>query len=150
MFIMRSLQSQTHARWECKYHIVIVPKYRKKVLYGHVRVQIGKILRELAQQKQCAILEGGAPPDHMHFVISIPPKYSVAHIVGFLKGKSAIKAHNTFAKHRRTIAQKSFWARGYFVSTVGIDEETIKEYVKNQEEEDRALDNDPQLDLNWD
>ncbi len=149
-FIMRSLQSQSHAVWDCKYHVVIVPKYRKKVLYGNVRVQIGKILRELAKQKECEILEGGAPPDHMHFVISIPPKYSVAYMMGFLKGKSAIKAHNTFCKKHRVIAQKSLWARGYFVSTVGIDEDTIRAYVKNQIEEDRSEDRNPKLDLSRD
>lgn len=146
---MRSLQSQTHARWDCKYHIVIVPKYRKKILYGQVRVQVGKIIRELALQKECEIIEGGAPPDHIHFLIAIPPKYSVAHVMGFLKGKAAIKIHNIYTKRRHATSQKSFWARGYFVSTVGIDEETIKEYVRNQEEEDRALDNNPKLDLNW-
>ena len=120
------------------------------MLYGNVRVQIGKILRELAKQKECEILEGGAPPDHIHFVISIPPKYSIAYMMGFLKGKSAIKAHNTFCKRKKVITQKSLWARGYFVSTVGIDEETIREYVKNQLEEDRMEDRNPKLELSWD
>ena len=150
MFIMRSLQSQSHAVYDCKYHIVIVPKYRKKILYGNVRVLIGIMLKELAKQTECEILEGGAPPDHIHFLISIPPKYSVAYIVGFLKGKSAIKAHNTFCKKSRVIAQKSLWARGYFVNTVGADEETIRKYVQNQIEEDRRQDGDPKLDLSWD
>jgi len=108
------------------------------------------MIRELAPQKESEILEGGATSDHMHFLIRIPPKYSVAHIMGFLKGKSAIKAHNTFCKHRRVIAQKSFWARGYFVSTVGVDEETIRKYVRNQSDQDRLYDNDPKLDLSWD
>jgi putative transposase len=150
MFIMRSFQSQNHAVWNCQYHIVIVPKYRKKVLYGHTRTHIGKMLRELAKQKECEILEGGVPPDHIHFLISIPPKYSVAYIVGFLKGKSAIKSHNTFCKKNRVIAQKSLWARGYFVSTVGLDEETVRKYVRNQLEEDRIQDHNPRLDLSWD
>lgn len=147
---MRSLESQSHAVWDCKYHIVIVPKYRKKILYGKVRVLIGRMLRELAKQKECEILEGGAPPDHMHFLISIPPKYSVAYIVGFLKGKSAIKAHNTFCKQHRVIARKSLWTRGYFVTTVGADEETIRKYVQNQLEEDKLDDGNPKLDLSWD
>ena len=148
--IMRSFTSASHTVWDCKYHVVIVPKYRKRVLYGQVRTQIGKMIRELALQKESEILEGGTTPDHMHFVMRIPPKYSVAHVMGFLKGKSVIKAHNTFSKKRRVIAQKSFWARGYFVSTVGVDEETIRKYVRNQSEQDRLYDHDPKLDLSWD
>lgn len=147
---MRSFISSSHTSWDCKYHVVIVPKYRKKILFGQVRILIGKMIRELAPRKECEILEGGATPDHMHFLIRIPPKYSIAHIMGFLKGKSAIQAHHVFGKRRRVIAQKSFWARGYFVSTVGIDEDTIRAYVKNQSDQDRLYDNDPKLDLTWD
>jgi len=146
---MRSFKAQSHVVWDCKYHVVIVPKYRKKTLYGEVRVQIGKMIRELASQKECEILEGGVTPDHMHFLISIPPKYSVAHVMGFLKGKSAIKAHNTFAKKRRTITEKCFWSRGYFVSTVGIDEETIRKYIQDQWKKDQFFDG-PAMDLRWD
>jgi putative transposase len=144
---MRSLKAQSHAVWDCKYHIVIVPKYRKKILYEPIRVQIGKIIRELASQKECEILEGGATQDHMHFVISIPPKHPVAGIIGFLKGKSAIKIHNTFS-NKRSVTQKHFWSRGYYVSTVGIDEETIRKYVQNQWKNDQFYDG-PQLDLRW-
>lgn len=134
--------------WDCKYHIVIVPKYRKKVLFGPIRTQIGTMLRALAKQKESDILEGHALPDHIHLVISIPPKYSVAHLVGFLKGKSAIKMHNVFSPRRRSVAQKSFWSRGYLVSTVGIDEDTIRKYVQDQWKDDRYVDGDT-LDLRW-
>lgn len=147
---MRSFTASSHTKWECQYHIIIVPKYRKKVLFGQVRVHIGRMIRDLAGQKESEILEGGATPDHMHFLIRIPPKYSVAHIVGFLKGKSAIKAYNTFGKRRRVIAQKSFWARGYFVSTVGVDEDVIREYVRKQSEQDKMEDHNPTLELHWD
>ena len=147
--IMRSFTASSHTVWDCKYHVVIVPKYRKQVLYGQVRTQIGKMIRELAPQKESEILEGGATPDHMHFLIRIPPKYSVSHVMGFLKGKSAIKVHNTFSKKRRVIAQKSFWSRGYFVNTVGADEDTIKKYIQNQWKKDQFFDG-PQLDLHWD
>jgi putative transposase len=145
---MRTFTSQSHVVWDCKYHVVIVPKYRKKVLYGPIRVQIGKFLRELAKRKESTIHEGGGTQDHLHFLISIPPKYSVSHVIGFMKGKSAIWAHNTFSKKRHPLSQKSFWSRGYFVSTVGIDEETIKKYVQDQEKNDKFIDGD-QLDLRW-
>jgi putative transposase len=146
---MRSFTAQSHVIWDCKYHVVIVPKYRKKILFGQVRVQIGKMLRELASRKESEILEGGGTPDHLHFLIRIPPKYSVAHVMGFLKGKSAIQAHNTFSKKRRTICEKSFWSRGYFVSTVGIDEDTIKKYIQDQWKNDQFFDG-PAMDLHWD
>lgn len=146
---MRFFKAQSHVVWDCKYHIVIVPKYRKKILYGQVRTQIGKMIRALATRKESEILEGGATPDHMHFLISIPPKYSVAHVMGFLKGKSAIEAHNTFSKKRRSICEKSFWSRGYFVSTIGIDEDTIKKYIQNQWKNDQYFDGDA-MDLHWD
>lgn len=134
--------------WDCKYHIVIVPKYRKKVLYGTARVEIGTIIRELAKQKEVEVIEGTACPDHMHMILSIPPKHSVAYIMGFLKGKSAIRAHNTFAR-KRSVSQKSFWSMGYFVSTVGIDEDIIRKYVQDQWKNDQFFDG-PELDLHWD
>ena len=134
--------------WDCKYHIVIVPKYWKKVLYGTARVEIGTIIRELAKQKEVEVIEGTACPDHMHMILSIPPKHSVAYIMGFLKGKSAIRAHNTFAR-KRSVSQKSFWSRGYFVSTVGIDEDIIRKYVQDQWKNDQFFDG-PELDLHWD
>lgn len=146
---MRSFQSSSHTVWDCKYHIVIIPKYRKKVLFGPVRVQIGKIIRELAKQKESEILEGNACPDHIHLLISIPPKYSVAHVVGFLKGKSAIRIHQQCSRKRRHTAGKAFWSRGYFASTVGIDTDVVKKYIQNQWKNDQFLDG-PELDLHWD
>ena len=144
---MSSFESQSHVVWDCKYHVVIVPKYRKKILYGPVRVQIGKIIRELAKQKEVEVLEGNACPDHMHMVLKIPPKHSVAYIMGFLKGKSAIRSHNVFSK-KRAVTQKAFWSRGYFVNTVGVDEEIIRKYVQDQWKNDKFFDGD-QLDLRW-
>jgi putative transposase len=145
---MSSFESQSHVVWDCTYHVVIVPKYRKKVLYGPVRVQIGKIIRELAKQKEVEVLEGNACPDHMHMVLKIPPKHSVAYIMGFLKGKSAIRMHNLFSK-KRPLTQKNFWSRGYCVSTVGLDETMIRKYVQDQWKNDQFFDG-PGLDLQWD
>ena len=144
---MRSFTSEDHVVWDCKYHVVIVPKYRKRVLFGPVRVQIGTIIRALAKQKDIEVLEGNACPDHMHMVLRIPPKHSVAYAMGFLKGKSAIRAHNLFSK-KRALTQKSFWSRGYFVYTVGIDEDVIRKYVQDQWKNDQFFDGD-QLDLQW-
>ena len=116
-------------------------------MYGPVRVQIGKIIRELAKQKEVEVLEGNACSDHMHMVLKIPPKHSVASIMGFLKGKSAIRAHNMFSR-KRAVTQKNFWSRGYFVNTVGIDEDIIRKYVQDQWKNDKFFDGD-QLDLRW-
>ena len=135
--------------WDCTYHIVIIPKYRKRVLYGDKRQRIGEIIKELSKQKEVEIKEGHACPDHIHMVMMIPPKYSVAHVMGFLKGKSAIRMHMEFCKVRKAVSQKAFWSRGYFVSTVGIDEEIIKKYVRDQWKKDKYNDGE-QLDLNWD
>ena len=137
-----------HSMWECKYHVVIAPKYRKKVLYGQVRNRVGQILRILASQKGVEILEGHVCIDHVHMVLSVPPKYSVAMIIGFMKGKSAIMMHREFARHYKNYHGKSFWSRGYFVSTIGMDEEMIKEYVRNQEKHDKQSDG-LELDLRW-
>jgi putative transposase len=141
-------QSLSHAMWECKYHVVIVPKYRKKILYGQIRQRAGQILRSLAKQKDVEILEGFVCTDHVHMVLSIPPKYSVAMILGFLKGKSAIRIHQEFAKYYKNYHGKHFWSRGYCVSTVGLNEQKIKEYVRNQEKSDRAEEGQ-HLDLTW-
>jgi len=140
--------SLAHVRYDCKYHIIIVPKYRKKVLYGQVRKRVGEILRTLSSQKQVQILEGFVCKDHVHMVLTIPPKYSIAMIIGFLKGKSAIRLHQEFAKNYKNYHGKSFWSRGYFVSTVGIDEEQIKDYVRKQEQNDKLADG-TQLDMKW-
>jgi putative transposase len=133
--------------WECIYHIVIVPKYRKKVLFGEVRIMVGRLLRELADQRGIEIIEGNVCPDHVHLILSIPPKFSVANTLGFLKGKSAIRIHNTFSR-KRSLLQKSFWSRGYFVRTVGIDRETAERYVRDQWKKDQFIDG-PELDLAW-
>ena len=130
-------RSQAHVTWDCKYHVVIVPKYRQKVFYGKFRRQVGEVIRELCRQKEVELIEGNAAPDHIHMLLSVPPKYSIAYTVGFLKGKSAIRIHRQLMKKKGSLFGRSFWARGYCVSTVGLDEEMIREYVKNQEKHDR-------------
>ncbi len=138
-----------HITWECVYHIVIVPKYRKKVLYGTTRKRIREIIRALAKQREVEVVQGTACPDHVHLILSIPPKHSVASVVGFLKGKSAIRAHLEFSRQKKPLTQKSFWSKGYFVRTVGIDREIAERYVRDQWKKDRYYDGD-QLDLRWD
>ena len=133
-------QSLCHTRWECKYHVVFIPKCRRKVLYGDLRKHLGGIFHELARQQECQILEGHLMPDHVHMLISIPPKYSVSQVVGFMKGKSAISIARNFSGKKRNFQGESFWARGYYVNTVGRDEEMIRNYIKNQEREDRRVD----------
>ncbi len=137
---MDEFQSLSHTVWECKYHVVWIPKYRRKVLYGELRKHLGAILRELAMQRESKIVEGHLTKDHIHMLISIPPKYSVAQVVGFIKGKSAIQIARTFGGRKQNFTGQHFWARGYFVSTVGRDEKVIREYIKKQEQEDRRLD----------
>jgi putative transposase len=129
---MHDWQNQSHVRWDCKYHVVIVPKYRKKLLFGRLRHQIGPILRELCRQKSIELLEGHVMPDHIHMCLSIPPKYSVAYTIGFLKGKSAIRVHRQYERSERVYGMH-FWAEGYCVSTVGLDEKMIREYIRQQE-----------------
>lgn len=141
-------EQQSHVTWKCEYHLVITPKYRKKTLYGPVRKRAGEIIRELAKRKGVDVIEGNACPDHIHMVLSIPPSISVAGVIGFIKGKSAIRLHYEFGKRRGNLQQKSFWSRGYFVSTVGIDRETIIKYVQDQWKKDKFNDG-PQLDLYW-
>jgi len=130
---MKEWQSQAHVKWECKYHVVIIPKYRRKVLYGRIRRRIGEILRELCQQGGIELLEGKAMPDHVHMLLSVPPKYSIAHTIGYLKGKSAVRIHRNVLGTRGTLFGRSFWSRGYCVSTVGWDEEGIRRYIRDQE-----------------
>jgi putative transposase len=136
---MKDWQSQAHVKWECKYHVVILPKYRKKTLYGSVRREIGEILRDLCRQKEIELLEGKAMPDHIHMLLSVPPRYSIAMTVGYLKGKSAIRIHRDISKFRGTLFGRSFWARGYCVSTVGLEEAAIREYIQKQERHERDL-----------
>ena len=139
---MHDWQSLSHVRWDCKYHVVFVPKYRKKSLYGKVRKRVGDILQDLCRQRGVELLEGHLMPDHVHMCLSVPPKYSVAFVVGFLKGKSAVRIHRGILQAKR-VTGLHFWARGYCVSTVGLDEATIREYIRDQEElEARQLDLD--------
>ena len=133
-------QSLAHTRWECKYHVVFIPKCRRKTLYGGLRPHLGEVLRRLAEQKESRIEEGHLMIDHVHMMISIPPKYSVAQVVGYIKGKSAIHLARVYGERKRNFVGQHFWARGYFVSTVGRDERVIREYIRNQEKEDERLD----------
>jgi putative transposase len=134
---MNDIQSLSHTKWECKYHVVWIPKYRRKSLYGELRKNLGEVFHELARQKECKILEGHLQADHVHVLISIPPKYSVAQVVGYIKGKSAIHVARTYLGQRKNYNGMHFWARGYFVSTVGADEEVVRAYIQEQEKEDR-------------
>jgi putative transposase len=137
---MRSVESLSHTRWECKYHIVFIPKYRRKAIFGQIRRDLGEVFRRLARQKESVIEEGHLMPDHVHMMISIPPKYAVSQVVGFIKGKSAIHIARTYAGRTRNYVGQHFWARGYFASTVGRDEQVIREYIRHQEAEDRRID----------
>ena len=137
---MNNYRKLNHTTWDCKYHLVWIPKYRRKMIYGHLRKYLGEIFRELALQKESNILEGHLLGDHVHMLISIPPKYAVSQVAGYIKGKSAIHIARTYAGRRQNFTGQSFWARGYFVSTVGRDEETVKKYIKKQEEADRKID----------
>ena len=126
-------ESLAHTVWECKYHIVWVPKRRRKVIYGHLKGEIGQIIRKLCEYKGIKIIEGKACVDHIHMCVSIPPKYSVASIVGYVKGKSAMIIFEKYSRLRKNFRGHSFWARGYYVSTVGLDEAKIRKYIQNQE-----------------
>jgi putative transposase len=137
---VNNVESLSHTKWECKYHIVFIPKYRKKALYGALRQQLGDLLRPLAMQRKSRIEEGHLMSDHVQMLVSIPPKYSVSQVVGYLKGKSAIPIARTFMGKPRNFTGESFWARGYFVSTVGRDEQQIREYIKKQDQEDQRID----------
>jgi len=137
--VMQEYQSLNHTKWDCKYHVVWIPKYRKKALYGSIKTQLVSVIRELARQKECEIVEGKLVSDHVHIVISIPPKYAVAQVIGYMKGKSAIWVARVCGRKKNFTGQ-NFWARGYCVSTIGLDDETVREYVKRQTEEDKKLD----------
>ncbi|WP_316204978.1 MULTISPECIES: IS200/IS605 family transposase [unclassified Bradyrhizobium] len=137
---MDDLESLSHSKWECKYHVVFIPKYRRKVLYGELRRHLGDVFRRLAMQKECRVEEGHLMPDHVHMMLSIPPKYAVSQVVGYIKGKSAIYLARVYAEKKLNFTGQHFWARGYFVSTVGRDETVIREYIKKQEAEDVRLD----------
>ena len=143
---MKNYRSLNHTRWDCKYHVVFIPKGRKKQIYGVLRKHLGEVFHELARQKECKIEEGHLHLDHVHMCISIPPKYAVSNVVGYIKGKSAISIARNFMGRKRNFTGESFWARGYFVSTIGLDEEAVKQYVRNQESEDERLE---QLNLTY-
>ncbi len=131
-----SYESLSHSKWDCKYHLVFIPKYRKKVLYGKIRKFLGPVFRELARQRECEIIEGHMVQDHVHMLIKIPPKHSVSSVVGYIKGKSAIAVARQFGGKQKNFSGERFWARGYAVSTVGFEEVKIKEYIRNQEQLD--------------
>lgn len=136
---MYDIKRLNHTTWDCKYHLIWI-KYRKKLLYGQLRKHLGEVFRGLSMQKESRVVEGHLMADHVHMLLSIPPKYSVAQVVGFIKGKSAIHIARNFSGHKRNFMGQNFWARGYFVSTVGKDEKSVREYIRQQETEDRRLD----------
>ena len=133
-----------HTTWDYRYHLIWIPKYRRKLLYGHLRKYLGEVFPDLSLQKESRVVEGHLMPDHVHMLLSIPPKYSMAQIVGFIKGKSAINIARTFSGHKKNFTGQHFWARGYYECTVGKDERAVREYIKTQEAEALRLD---QLDL---
>lgn len=136
---MDEYASLNHTVWECKYHVVFIPKCRRKTLYVELRNYLGDVFHRLAQQRESRILEGHLMADHVHMLVQIPPKYAVSQVVGYIKGKSAIHLARVYAERKRNFVGQHFWARGYFVSTVGRDEAVIREYIRNQEKEDERL-----------
>lgn len=137
---MDEFESLNHTKWECLYHVVFIPKCRRKTLYVGLRKYLGEVFRRLAEQKESRVEEGHLMPDHVHMLLRIPPKYAVSQVVGYIKGKSAIHLARVYGERKRSFVGQSFWARGYFVTTVGRDEEMIRAYIGNQEAEDRRLD----------
>jgi len=136
---MDSSKALSHTRWDCKYHVVFIPKRRRRTLYVQLRQHLGEVFRDLAVQKESRIEEGHLMVDHVHMMISIPPKYAVSQVVGYIKGKSAIHLARVYGERKRNFVGQHFWARGYFVSTVGRDEAAIRDYIRNQEKEDARL-----------
>ena len=141
---MNETRTLNHSKYECNYHLVFIPKYRKKTLYLELRQYLGAVFKDLARQRESEVLEGHLMVDHVHMLISIPPKYAVSQVVGYIKGKSAIHLARVYMGKKRNYVGQSFWARGYYVSTVGRDEEVVREYIRNQEAEEQRID---QLDL---
>ena len=137
---MDTFESLNHSVWECKYHVVFIPKCRRKTLYGQLRQHLGEVFRKLAAQKESRIAEGHLLQDHVHMLTAIPPKYAVSQVVGFIKGRSAIHLARVYGERKRNFVGQHFWTRGYSVSTVGRDETVIREYIKRQEVEDTRLD----------
>ena len=134
-----SYETLKHTTWECKYHVVFIPKYRRKTLYAQLRRDLGSVFRSLAEQKECTVEEGHLMPDHVHMLLSVPPKYAVSQVMGFIKGKSAIHIARVYAGRRRNFIGQHFWARGYWVSTVGKNEAAVRRYIQEQEKEDQRL-----------
>ena len=134
------VQNLNHSTWVCNYHVVWIPKYRKKKIFKGIRTDLGIVLHKLAEQRESKILEGHLLTDYVHMLISIPPKYSVSSVIGYIKGKSALYIARQYNGKKRNFGGESFWARGFYVSTVGLDEETIRNYIKYQEEEDKRID----------
>ena len=136
---MDKYESLSHTKWECKYHIVFIPKCRRRTLYGQLRQHLGEVFRELARQKESRVEEGHLMVDHVHMMLAIPPKYAVSQVVGYMKGKSAIHLARVYGERKRNFVGQHLWARGYFVSTMGRDEAMIREYIRNQEKADEKL-----------
>ena len=137
---MEEKGSLNHTKWECKYHVVFIPKCRRKTLYKELRRYLGEVFRRLAEQKESRIEAGHLLPDHVHLMIAMPPKYAVSQVVGYIKGKSAIHLARVYGERKRNFMGQHFWGRGFFVSTVGRDEAVVREYIRNQEQEDERLD----------
>jgi len=136
----KDINSLDHTTWRCQYHVVFAPKYRRLEIYGAIKADIGKILRQLCQQKGVEIIEAEACPDHIHMLISIPPKYSVSQIMGFLKGKSSLMIFDRHANLKYKYGNRHFWARGYYVDTVGRNKKQVQEYIRTQLQEDQIAD----------
>ena len=136
---MQTYESLKHTTWDCKYHVVFIPKCRRKVLYQGIRQELGVVFRSLAKRWECQVEEGHLMPDHVHMLLSVPPKHSVSNVMGFIKGKSAIHIARVYAGRRRNFVGQHFWARGYWVSTVGKNEAAVRQYIQNQEKEDKRL-----------
>ena len=137
---MDKYESLSHTKWECKYHVVFIPKCRRKVLYEQIRRDLGELFHQLAKQKESRIEEGHLLSDHVHMMIAIPPKYAVSQVIGYIKGKSAIHVARVYGERKMNFVGQHFWARGCFVSTVGRDETVIRAYIRSQEQEDQRLD----------
>ena len=143
---MKDYQSLFHTKWDCKYHVVFIPKYRRKRIFGVIRQRLGEVFHELARQKESQIVEGHLMADHMHICISIPPRYAVSSAVGFIKGKVTISIARNLMGRKCNFIGESFWARVYFVSTVGLDEEMVRQYIRDQEKEGQRLEH---LNMGW-
>jgi len=136
---MQTYESSKHTTWDCKYHVVFIPKCRRKTLYQGIRQELGLVFRSLAEQWECKVEEGHLMSDHVHMLLSVPPKNSVSNVMGFIKGKSAIHIARAYAGRRRNYVGQHFWARGYWVSTVGKNEAAVRQYIQDQEKEDKRL-----------